>query len=303
MLFPLLRTTTFRDGLALPLVRLPFAPLVFVHVAIENEGALRLLLPEDAAVYERTFAELLQTAWQNLAELDHPFEPHPDAPGLFRCVPSDPLAAARLSLPGFLRSLEHSFGPVVAAIPNGKTLLVAPKGDDAAVERLLELCEVIWGEDDEPISPVPYVAAEGGEATELTVPPGHRLRDRLRRAHVAFITRIYAEQRASLLEAAARAGSDLEVAVCGATTHPDLGAVTSTRLVEGLMPVTDFVFVIWHDGDVEQALLVDREDLLRIAPGRLVPAGDFDPPLDAAIGPPSDAEIEQLKAVALWTAR
>jgi hypothetical protein len=302
-LFPLLRTTTYHDGLAVPLVRLPFAPLVFAHVAIESQESLRLLTPADAAVLGRTFAELLELAWARLARLDHPFAPHPDAPGVYRCAAADPFAAARLAMPGFLGSLAESFGPVVAAIPNAASLLVARRDDEAAVERLVDLAEAIWQGDDDPLSPVPYVAAEGGEAMALSLPPSHRLRDRLRRAHVAFITRTYAAQRASLLEAASRAGAEIEVAICGATTHPELGAVTSTRLVEGLVPVTDFIFVAWHDGEIDHALLVDRDDLRSIAPGRLVPAGDFDPPLEMVVGMPSADEIERLKAVALWTAR
>ena len=302
-LFPLLRATTYRDGLPLPLVRMPFAPLLHTHVALASEAGLRLLVPEDAAVFGRTFAELLDVAWDSLAALDHPFEPHPDVPSLYRCAAADPFVAARLSLPRFLGSLGERFGPVVATIPNAGSFLVASQADDDAVQRLLELTEALWADDDEPLSPVPYVLAEGGGVRELSLPMGHRLRDRLRRAHVAFITRTYAEQRASIVEAAARVGQEIEVAICGATTHPELGAVTSTRFVEGLLPHTDFVFVTWHDGDAEHALLVDREDLLRIAPSRLVPASDFDPPLDSAVSFPSDAEIELLKAVALWRAR
>ena len=131
-LFPLVRSTTYRAGLALPLVRAPFLPLLYAHVALEHEGVRRLLVPEDAALFGKTFSELLAIAVGNLALLDHELEAHPDAPGVMRLANDDGLQAARLLLPGFLAKIPELEG-AVAAIPNAATLLIAPIADAAAV--------------------------------------------------------------------------------------------------------------------------------------------------------------------------
>lgn len=288
-------------GLA-PLVRFPFLPHLFAYVVIDGDRQMRLLLAEEAQRLSKSHRELLFTALRNLAAKDHTIRELSHSPGVWELACDDGFAASRLLLPGFIAALAGELGgPVLVAVPDPSTLQCARRDHEGAVRALLELAEHAWKQSERGVSPMLYEDADG-EVAPFSPPSEDPLADGVQRARALLLVHAHSEQREALERAAEAEGAPLAIERCGATHHPALGVCTTTRWQPGeetLLPETDLVLLAFAEDEVEQLLVVARDDLHHVVGTRLVPLPDSDPPLWLAAGFPNEEERARLAAVAL----
>lgn len=297
-----------QDGSAAPLVRVPFAPLLSLFVAIDHGDALELLTADVATRLERSFEELAAHAVTNLDErptrivqVDGGEEPGT----VWRVEADDGLASSRIVSASFLEGLRDVVGPHLAlAIPEPGTLLAGDARDEATLERLVALAAALWRELPRAITPVLYTADEEGVVTPLEVDAELAVAKDLARMHAELVADVYEAQREILEPIAEASGEPIRVEECRVVTRPSGESFTVTTLLDGYesaLPVTDVVLVAWREGEQTKSILVAREDLLEVLAGRSRVIEEWEPPRIVVAGFPNEEELAKLQEVALAT--
>ncbi|MFO0552579.1 MAG: hypothetical protein U0271_29585 [Polyangiaceae bacterium] len=299
LLVPLLSSTIFLGGLPAPLVRIRVAPFVHAYAAITTGDLPRLVRPEDAGRWRRSFVELLARAVENL-DAEGLVIARDEERDLLVMTAPDGLASSRMLVPDLLPALVHADAEDIAfAIPEPNCVLVTSRANED-LDRLARAAEAAFTKASEPLSPAIYVfdAHAEGAFTELPNP----------RATALLEVREHELQRLALEELARDQGEDLLVAPLNLVSRGDASTATAAvwaRGADGLLPCADLLFVAWPDEATPGAthvLMVRREDLERALPGRLVRlASDYEPPLCAALGFPTEEELASLAEVAVAT--
>ena len=152
-----------------PIVHLPLGEDVLIGIVLDSEAGYSYVRAEDAALWGRTAAELLEAAVVNLNEASKQFPmamfPEPNLAIVIET--KDGYDAARLLLPGIRRFAAEKLGePFFAGIPNRDFLIMWSQG---AADEFQTFCRQKIGEDfreqDHPLSPRILVAT----ADEVTV--------------------------------------------------------------------------------------------------------------------------------------
>ncbi|MBK6517447.1 MAG: hypothetical protein IPM79_10505 [Polyangiaceae bacterium] len=299
------RPAIYEGAYAAALVRAPIAPLLYVYAAVDDGDSLRLLRADEAGSLAASHAEVLAAGIRNLEERGARLlgpEQSNEGREVLLVESGDGLESSRLVVPGWLAALTQGKEPAVAAAPTWTTLFVAPRPDEAALADLMDLAEEAWAGSGHPLSPVLYTTSPQGELVPLALPAEHPLSARLASLHARFAAAEYERQR-EVLELGLQGHEDAPlVGECRVLPHPAGGSVTAATFLAGvpsLLPRADVVFVAWREGDAGRYLLVERTDLERLAPLRLRPLSDLDPPRLATLGFPDQAELAALEAVAL----
>lgn len=305
-LYPVLGPPFFHGSADLALLRVPFLPLVHAYIAYDEVDSFRLLSAPDAGRLGKTTNAILAASLDNLAKLQHRFEPIDEELPFpnFRLTTDDAYASSRLAVTGLLpMMMEHTKGPAVAAIPDRGTLLITG-ADEVSLTFLLETTEQLWLEGEHKVSPMLYCVDKAGVLSPLEVGPEHPLADGLARVRALFLVHVYEEQGKALRALAEQQEEDVAITEATAIEHPELGIVTVTPLARGgaaLLPVTDLVFLSWSETDTLHHMMLRRDVLLEHAPQTLVELEDHEPMRLLVASFPSAAELEALRPHAVST--
>lgn len=305
---PLLRLTIYAGAAPAAVVRVPFLPHLFAYVAIEEEEGTRLVQPEEATGWGKTFQQLLAHALEALRGLDDLIELSPTnaREPVLSVGANDELQSSRLLQPGWLSGFSDVVeGTPICAVPSWGTCLISGDASQVALEEVFDRAERQFVDNPEAISPVVYTVTEESLIVPLSLPDDHPLAGRVGRAEALLLARAYEEQRAALELGIEQEGAALRVAECRLLPHEGgrlLTATTHVRGVDSLLPVTDVVGIAWQDGDTASFLVVWTQDLIALAPRVLLRDSDHDPPRYRTIGFPQGPELEALGVRALASA-
>lgn len=215
-LVPVLRSSLMlafaaRRGTA-PMLQRRFLPFLSEAVALDSPRAIQIVNRRTPDAWGVTAEEVFRHATANIAASTValvPFDPEAPFPN-FAVANDDSYESSRLLIPGWLAAFKGKVhGNPIAAVPDRSMLLVGGDGDDACVERMLDVAGRQYGSSTRRISPALYTVDAEGTVVPFHAPPGHPLAVKVALAQVTLAMTEYQDQQKELQE---RLGEDLFVA-------------------------------------------------------------------------------------------
>jgi hypothetical protein len=200
LLRPVLRGTVPMTDISTPLRR-PALPFLSEYVVVDQPDTMTYVATDQPADWGVTAAEVFAAARANLTGAV--LQGAATEPVVVQFIDDgDAYWTSHLLLDGWLARLADQVGGVpVAFAPERGTLIVTADGS-AHLPKLFGSAELSYLTSPRGISPMAYVSDEHGHTVPYAAPPGHPMRDCVKRAEAVLAMHEYARQAEMLTGAA-----------------------------------------------------------------------------------------------------